>query len=131
MHPAWSSSSNCGMRNCWSMSRYTIPVMVVTMKKGLRAQNTFTFGLSRTCSSKTRGFYASPDSAVLVIDLTTDVKHVFITENYGVQSSLIVLHPTKHLRTEFLTNLSASVRFERWIVCRPLSVNFFVTLVTQ
>jgi hypothetical protein len=28
-----SSSSNCGMRNCWNMSRYTIPVMVVSMKK--------------------------------------------------------------------------------------------------
>jgi hypothetical protein len=40
------------------VSRYTIPVMVVSMKKKgpynlslLRAQNTFTFGLLRTCSS--------------------------------------------------------------------------------
>jgi hypothetical protein len=52
----------CGMRNCWSLSIYTIPAMVVSMKKkGLytvslpRAQNTFTFGLSRTRSRKTRG----------------------------------------------------------------------------
>jgi hypothetical protein len=44
------------MRNCWSMSRHTILVMVVSMKKKwlyavslLRAQNAFTFGLSRTC----------------------------------------------------------------------------------
>jgi hypothetical protein len=42
----------CGMRNCWSMSRYTMLVMVFSMKKKgpctlslLRAQNTFTFGL--------------------------------------------------------------------------------------
>jgi hypothetical protein len=28
-----SSSSNCGMRNCWSLSRYAIQVMVVSMKK--------------------------------------------------------------------------------------------------
>jgi hypothetical protein len=40
------------MRNCWSMSRYTIPVMVVSMKKKglytlslLRAQKTFSSGL--------------------------------------------------------------------------------------
>jgi hypothetical protein len=45
------------------MSRYTILVMAVSMnKKGpytlslLRAQNTFTFELSRTCSRKTLGF---------------------------------------------------------------------------
>jgi hypothetical protein len=51
------------MSNCWSMSRYTIPVMVVSVKKKgpctvslMRAQNTFTFGLSRTCSRETRGF---------------------------------------------------------------------------
>jgi hypothetical protein len=51
------------MRNYWSMSRYTIPVMVVSMKKRgpytlslLMAQNTFTFGLSQTCSREARGW---------------------------------------------------------------------------
>jgi hypothetical protein len=45
------------------MDRYTIPVMVVSMKKkgpytlsSLRAQNTFTYELSRTYSRKARGF---------------------------------------------------------------------------
>jgi hypothetical protein len=45
------------------MSRYTILIMVVSMKKKgpytvslLRAQNTFTFGLSRTCSKEARGY---------------------------------------------------------------------------
>jgi hypothetical protein len=62
----------CGMRDCWSMFRYTIPVMVVPIKKGpytlslLRAQNTFTVGLSRTFSRKTRGF-----SLPQILQLTT------------------------------------------------------------
>jgi hypothetical protein len=37
------------------------------------------------------------------IDLTTDMKHALLTENYGVQKSL-VLYPMKHLRIEFLMN---------------------------
>jgi hypothetical protein len=64
----------------------------------LRAQNTFTFGLSRTCSRETRGFS-------LPQILTTAIKFAFITENDGVQKSLIVLYPMKHLRTEFVTSL--------------------------
>jgi hypothetical protein len=32
------------------------------------------------------------------------MKRALITENYGVQKSLIVFYPMQHLRTEFLTN---------------------------
>jgi hypothetical protein len=55
--------SNCGMRNCWSMSRYTIlgngrlyEEEGADTRSLLRAQNAFTFGLSRTRSKKTSGF---------------------------------------------------------------------------
>jgi hypothetical protein len=44
--------------------------------------------------------FAAPDPAVVGIGLTTDMKRAFITENYGVQKSLIVLYPMKHLYTE-------------------------------
>ena len=89
------------------MFRYTIPVMVVSMKKKgpcnlplLRAQNTF--GLSRTRSRET-WIFAAPDPAVVGIASTTDMKCALITENYGVQKFSIVLYPLKHLHTEFLT----------------------------
>jgi hypothetical protein len=39
-----------------------------------------------------------------------DLKRALITENYGVQKSLIVLYPTKYLHTEFLTNLLICIR---------------------
>jgi hypothetical protein len=61
-----------------------------------RAQNTFTFGLSRTW------IFTARDPAVVGIDITTDMKRALITENYGVHKSLIVLYPMKHLHTEFL-----------------------------
>jgi hypothetical protein len=48
--------------------------------------------------------FTAPDSAVVGIYLTTDMKCALITENYGVQKSLIILYPTKHLHTEFFTN---------------------------
>jgi hypothetical protein len=94
------------MRNCWNMSRYTIPIMVASMKKKwpytlslLRAQNTFTFGLSRRCSKGNTWIFAAPYPAVVGIDLTTGMKRAIITENYGGQKSIIVLYPLKHLLT--------------------------------
>jgi hypothetical protein len=33
--------------------------------------------------------FAAPNPAVVTIDLATDMKHALITENYGVQKSLI------------------------------------------
>jgi hypothetical protein len=41
--------------------------------------------------------FAAPELAVVGTDLTTDMKRALITENYGVQKSLIVLYPMKHL----------------------------------
>jgi hypothetical protein len=64
----------------------------------LRAQNTFTFGLSAIYSKETR-IFAAPDPAVVVMDLTTAMKRSLITENYGVQKSLIVLYVKKHLHS--------------------------------
>jgi hypothetical protein len=50
------------------------------------------------------------------------MKRALITENYGVQKSLIVLHPMKRLHTEILTN---------HLMCQAIdSVNVFVTLAT-
>jgi hypothetical protein len=46
----------------------------------------------------------APYPAVLDFDLTTDMKGALITENYGIQKSLIVFYPMKHLLTSFLTN---------------------------
>jgi hypothetical protein len=40
---------------------------------------------------------SAPDAAVVGIDLIFDMKRALITENYGVQKSLIVLYPIKHL----------------------------------
>jgi hypothetical protein len=40
---------------------------------------------------------AAPEPAV-------DMKCAVITENYRVQTSLILLYPMKHLHTKFLTN---------------------------
>jgi hypothetical protein len=54
--------------------------------------------------------FAASDPAVVGTDLTTDMKRVLITENYGVQKSLIVLYPMGHLRTEFLTNYLICIR---------------------
>jgi hypothetical protein len=54
----------------------------------LRAQNTFTFGLSRNMFQEDSWIFAIPDPAVVSIDLTTDMKLDVITENYGVQESL-------------------------------------------
>jgi hypothetical protein len=44
-----------------------------------------------------RKIFAPPDPAVVDIDLTTDMKRALITENYGVQKTLIVLYPTGSL----------------------------------
>jgi hypothetical protein len=57
-----------------------------------------------------RWIFVQPDPEVLVIDLTTDMKRVLITENYGVQKSLFVLYPMKHLHREFLTNQLICIR---------------------
>jgi hypothetical protein len=75
----------------------------------LRAQNTFTFGLSRTCYRETRGFSLSQTS-VVVIDLTTNMKLALITENYGVQKSLVVFYLMKDLHPEFFTNHLICIR---------------------
>jgi hypothetical protein len=48
--------------------------------------------------------FAAPDPAAVGIDLTTERKLALITESYGVQKSLIVLYPMKHMHTGFLTN---------------------------
>jgi hypothetical protein len=40
--------------------------------------------------------FAVPDPAVVGIILTTDMKRALITENYGVQKSLIILYPMKY-----------------------------------
>jgi hypothetical protein len=79
--------------------RYTIPVMVLSMKKKgpytlslLRAQNTFTFH-----EYVPANMFRSPDPAVVNINLTTDMKHVPITDNFGVQKFLNVLYQMKHL----------------------------------
>jgi hypothetical protein len=47
--------------------------------------------------------FAAPGPAIVVIDLTTDMRRALITENYGVQKTLI-LYPMKQLQTEFFTN---------------------------
>ena len=55
--------------------------------------------------------FAAPDPAVVGIDLTTDMKRALITENYGVQKSLIVLYAMNIcIQNSLRTNLSASVR---------------------
>jgi hypothetical protein len=84
------------------MDRYTIPLMVVSMKKKgpyilslLRAQNTFTFGCQEHVPG--RHVVVGPDPTVVCIDLITNMKCALITENYRVQKSLIVLYPRKHL----------------------------------
>jgi hypothetical protein len=41
--------------------------------------------------------FAATGPAIVVIGLTTDKKRALITENYGVQKSLIVFYPMKHL----------------------------------
>jgi hypothetical protein len=43
--------------------------------------------------------FAAPIPAVVGTDFTTDMKHAIITENYGVQKSIVVLYPMKHLHT--------------------------------
>jgi hypothetical protein len=40
---------------------------------------------------------AAPDPADVGIDLTPDMKRALISENYGVQKSLIFLYLMKHL----------------------------------
>jgi hypothetical protein len=74
------------------MSRYTIPVMVVSMTKKvpytlflLRAQNMFTFRLHERVPGRHVDFHC-PRSCSCGIDLTTDMKHALSAENYGVQS---------------------------------------------
>jgi hypothetical protein len=54
--------------------------------------------------------FAAPDPAVVGIELTTDKKRTLITENSGVQKSLIILYLMKHLHTKSQTILSAIVR---------------------
>jgi hypothetical protein len=49
------------------------------------------------------------------------MKRAFITENYGVQKSLNVSYPMKHLHTEFLTNHLNSIR-------KVLNDGYFVRL---
>jgi hypothetical protein len=107
----------CGMRNCWSMSRYMIPVMVVFMKKkGLYAlsfaegpKHAHLWAVTNMFQEDT-WIFTAPDPAVMVTDLTTDKKRALITENYRIQKSLIVLYPMKHLHTEFLTNHLICIR---------------------
>jgi hypothetical protein len=48
---------------------------------------------------KVTWIFAAPDLAVVVTDLTTNMRRVLFTENYGIQKSLIVLYPTKHLHS--------------------------------
>jgi hypothetical protein len=43
--------------------------------------------------------FAAPNPAIVDIDLTNDMKRALITENYGVQKSLIVLYPMEDLHT--------------------------------
>jgi hypothetical protein len=84
------------------MSRYTIPVTVESMKKGsytlslLRAQHVHLWAVTNIFQEDT-WIFATPDPAVVGIDLTTDMKRALITENYGFQKSLIVLYPMKRL----------------------------------
>jgi hypothetical protein len=66
------------LRNCWGLSRYTIPVMVMSMKK----KGPYTLSLLRV--QKHVHLCAAPDPAVVGIDLATYMKHAIITKNYGV-----------------------------------------------
>jgi hypothetical protein len=86
------------------MSGYTVPVMVVCIKR----KGPYTLSLLWAVTNMSQGdtrIFAAPDPAVVGIDFTTDMKRVLVTENYVAQKSLIVLHPKKHLPTEFLMNL--------------------------
>jgi hypothetical protein len=73
------------------MSRYTILVMVISMKKKrpynlslLRAQNTLPFFAVTNMFQGDMWIFAAPDPAVVGIDLITDMKRTFITESYRV-----------------------------------------------
>jgi len=79
------------MRNSWSMSRYTIPVMVVSMKKKRPYTLLFAEGAKHVhlwaITNMFQGdtwIFAAPDPAVVGIDSTTDMNLALITENYGV-----------------------------------------------
>jgi hypothetical protein len=84
------------------MSRYTIPVMVVSMRK--TGQSFFAEGAKHVylwavtnMFQRFTWIFAAPDPAVVGIDLITDMKRALITKNYGVQKSLIVFYPMKYL----------------------------------
>jgi hypothetical protein len=62
--------------------------------------------IQRTCTV----FWTAPDPAGVGINLTTDMKRALITQNSGVQKSLIIFYPTKYLHTEFLTNHLTCIR---------------------
>jgi hypothetical protein len=92
-----------GMRNCWSMSRYAIPVMVVSMKKKgpytlsfVRAQTRSPLGCHEHVPGR-RVDFCCPRSCSCGIDLTTDMKHALSAGNYGVQKSLNLNSPFSHI----------------------------------
>jgi hypothetical protein len=72
------------------MSRYTIPVMVISMnkKKGpctlslLRTPKQVHVWAATNIFQEDSWIFAVPDSTVLGIDITTDMKRALITENY-------------------------------------------------
>jgi hypothetical protein len=89
------------MRNCWSICRYTIPIMVISTKKGALhsffaegAKHFHLWAVTNMFQGDT-WILAVLDPAIVGIDLTTDMKRSLITENYGVQKSL-VLYLMKH-----------------------------------
>jgi hypothetical protein len=54
--------------------------------------------------------FAAPNPAAVGIGITTDTKRALNIEIYGVQKSIIVLYPMKHLHTEFFTNHLICIR---------------------
>jgi hypothetical protein len=83
------------MGNFWSMSRYMIPVMVVS----IRGSTLFAEGAKHVHFWAVTIMFQGDTwifAAVVGIDLTNDMKRDLITENYSVQKSL-VFYPLKHL----------------------------------
>jgi hypothetical protein len=82
------------MRNCWSLSRYTILEMILLEKKGAihsffaeDAKHVHLWAVMNIFQRDTY-IFAAPHRAVVGIDLATNMKCALITENYGVQKSL-------------------------------------------